>query len=329
MRILVVGGAGYIGSHTARELLDRGHQVAVLDDLSTGLKKNLFPEASFYEGSILDEGFLARSMGDFAPEAVVHLAAKKAAGESMQDPEKYSTSNLSGTISLLNACTRAQVKYFVFSSSAATYGSPQYLPMDEKHPTVPENYYGYTKLVIEQLLDWYDRLKGLRFAALRYFNAAGYDAARRITGLEQNPANLLPVVLEVAARMRPSMQVFGNDYPTADGTGVRDYIHVSDLAVAHGKALDRLVSEQPSFVVNLGVSRGYSVLEVVQMAARVTGRSIPHEIVGRRAGDPAEVVADARLAKTLLDWEARCSTLQSLVETTWAAYLANGVVRGD
>lgn len=327
MKIAVIGGAGYIGSHTVRELLDRGHQVAVFDNLSSGHRTNLFAEAQFWHGDILLPDQLRAFFAEVKPEGVVHLAAFKAAGESMLKPEKYSTNNIAGSLNILNAATEAGVKYFVFSSSAATYGAPKYLPMDENHPTEPENYYGYTKLAIEQYLKWYDQLKGLRYAALRYFNAAGYDVQGRISGLERNPANLLPVVMEVAAGMRTKMQVFGNDFDTVDGTGVRDYIHVNDLAIGHALAFEKLQSGSASFVVNLGVNRGASVLEVIQMAERVTGRTVAHDIVGRRAGDPAEVVADPRLAKELLGWQAQHSDLHTLVDTTWKAYLVNGVVK--
>lgn len=327
MRIAAFGGAGYIGSHTVRELLDHGHEVAVFDNLSSGLRQNLQSEASFFHGDLQQPTQIQAFLSDFKPDGVVHLAALKAAGESMTHPEKYSTQNISGSLNLINACVAHQVKYFVFSSSAATYGAPRYLPMDEAHPTDPENYYGYTKLAIEQYLQWYDKLKGLRFAALRYFNAAGYDAQGRVTGLEQKPANLLPVVMECAAGMRKSMQVFGNDYSTPDGTGVRDYIHVTDLAIGHRLAFEKLAASQESFTVNLGVSRGSSVLEVIQAAEKVSGRKVDYRIVERRPGDPAEVIADPRKALELLGWSAKHSDLENLVSTTWKAYVANGVVR--
>ncbi|MEI6876847.1 MAG: NAD-dependent epimerase/dehydratase family protein, partial [Spirochaetota bacterium] len=194
MKILVIGGAGYIGSHVAREFLDAGHSVTVFDNLSTGARGNLFPEATFIEGDILDYPALLSVMKG-GHDALIHLAAAKAAGESMTYPQKYSTQNLTGTINIINAAVEAGVLKMVFSSSAAVYGEPRYLPADEKHPTEPANYYGFTKLEIERILAWYDRLKGLRFAALRYFNAAGYDLKGRIKGLEQHPANLLPVVM--------------------------------------------------------------------------------------------------------------------------------------
>jgi UDP-glucose 4-epimerase len=325
MRIAAFGGAGYIGSHTVRELLDHGHQVAVFDNLSSGLRQNLQPEASFTHGDILQYSQVLSFLQEFQPEGVVHLAAFKAAGESMTHPEKYSTNNIAGSLNLLNACAASGVKYFVFSSSAATYGAPKYLPMDELHPTDPENYYGYTKLAIEQYLKWYDQLKGIKFAALRYFNAAGYDIKGRLNGLEQKPANLLPVVMECAAGTRKSMQILGNDYATPDGTGVRDYIHVNDLAVGHKMAFEHLAKGNPSFVVNLGVNRGASVLEVIHMAEQISGRKVNYQIVGRRAGDPAEVVADPSLAKKMLGWEAKHSDLRTLVETTWKAYQANHI----
>jgi UDP-glucose 4-epimerase len=318
MKILVVGGAGYIGSHVAREFLDSGHEVAIFDNLSTGSRENLFREERFIKGDILDYRSILKAMK--GQDAIIHLAAAKAAGESMVKPEKYSLQNLSGTVNIVNAAVEAGVGKLVFSSSAATYGEPQYLPIDEKHPTSPENYYGFTKLEIERILAWYDKLKGLRYAALRYFNAAGYDTRGRISGLEKNPANLIPVIMEAAAGMRPSLKVFGTDYPTKDGTGVRDYVHVSDLARGHVAALDWIARKDKSLVVNLGSEEGLSVLELVEEARRVTGKPIPVEIVGRRPGDPARLVASSALAKELLGWSARDSSVGTLISSTWAVY---------
>ena len=319
MKILVIGGAGYIGSHVSRAFLDRGDQVTVFDNLSTGTRENLFPEARFEEGDILDRGRLEAVLGG-GFDALVHLAAFKAAGESMEKPEKYSVNNISGTLSILNAACAAGVKRIVFSSSAAVYGEPEYVPLDEKHPTNPENYYGFTKLEIERFLGWYDKLKGIRFAALRYFNAAGYDAAGRVHGLERNPANLIPVIMEVAAGKRPELKVFGNDYPTPDGTGVRDYVHVSDLADAHVSGLDYIIRNDRSLTVNLGSEEGLSVLEILEAARRITGKPIPSTIVARRPGDPAKLVASSALAKRELGWTAKRSGVDSLVRTTWEAY---------
>lgn len=322
MKILIIGGAGYIGSHVAREFIDRGNDVTVFDNLSSGLRENLFPEARFVHGDILDPMALGALMRD-GFDALVHLAAFKAAGESMIKPEKYSVNNITGTLNILNAAVASGVSRVVFSSSAATYGEPQYLPIDEDHPTNPENYYGFTKLEIERFLAWYDKLKGVRFAALRYFNAAGYDVQGRIAGLERNPANLLPVVMEAACGMRPKVQVFGNDYDTIDGTGVRDYVHVTDLAVGHALALDYLVKNDASLTVNLGSESGLSVLQLIESARRITGKPVPAEIVGRRPGDPAKLTASASRARELLGWRARFSDVDTLVSSSWDAYRRN------
>jgi len=319
MKILIIGGAGYIGSHVAREFLDRGHRVTVFDNFSSGLRQNIFPEEEVIAGDILDYPALEKAMaGNF--DALVHLAAFKAAGESMLKPEKYSVNNISGTINILNAACAAGIRRLVFSSSAATYGEPKYVPIDEDHPTEPENYYGFTKLEIERFLAWYDKLKGLRFAALRYFNAAGYDVAGRIKGLERSPANLLPVVMEAACGMRPEVKVFGDDYDTPDGTGVRDYVHVNDLAVGHALALDYLVAKDASLTVNLGSESGLSVLQIIDAARRVSGRPIAVDIVARRPGDPAKLTASAARARDLLGWTARHSDVDTLVRTSWEAY---------
>ena len=319
MNILIVGGAGYIGSHVARAFLDKGHSVTVFDNLSSGSRGNLFPEAAFVEGDIRNERQLSDCLAA-GFDAFVHLAAFKAAGESMLIPEKYSVNNISGTLTLLNAATAAGVKFVVFSSSAAVYGEPQYLPIDERHPCEPENYYGFTKLEIERFLRWYDRLKGLRFAALRYFNAAGYDVAGRISGLERNPANLLPVVMEVACGMRSRLEIFGNDYDTPDGTCIRDYVHVSDLADAHVRALDYLVKNGVSLTVNLGSESGISVMTMVEKAREVTGMPIPTLIRPRREGDAANLVASSTAAAKLLGWKARYSDAETLLSSTWKVY---------
>ncbi|HPM73206.1 MAG TPA: UDP-glucose 4-epimerase GalE [Spirochaetales bacterium] len=319
MKVLVIGGAGYIGSHVCLEMMEAGHEVTVYDNLSSGLRENLFEGERFIQGDVLDAEGLARAMSE-GFDGVVHLAAFKAAGESMVAPEKYARNNINGTINILNAMCGAGIGRFVFSSSAAVYGEPTYLPVDEKHPTAPENFYGFTKLEIERILGWYDRLKGLRYSALRYFNAAGYDVRGRARGLERNPANLLPVIMEVAAGMRPELRVFGRDYDTKDGTGVRDYVHVNDLAVAHVAALERMERTNESLVVNLGSEEGLSVLEILEAARRITGKPVPATIEGRRPGDPAKLVASAALAAEKLGWKARYSDVDTLVETSWKAY---------
>ncbi len=321
MKVLIIGGAGYIGSHVVREFLDAGHEVSVFDNLSTGLRKNLQKEAGFYEGDILDQQTLAKAMS-VGFDAVVHLAAFKAAGESMTKPEEYAENNICGAINILNAMSRAGTRKIIFSSTSAVYGDPRYLPLDEKHSLNPVSFYGFTKLEIERLLEWYDRLRGIGFVSLRYFNAAGYDPRGRITGLEQNPANLIPIVLEVAAGLRKKVSVFGNDYDTSDGTGVRDYIHVADLSQGHLSALQYLEEGKPSLTVNLGTERGFSVLEVVKSARKISGEEIPVEITGRRAGDPAMVYAKASLAKKTLGWSARYRDIDEIIESQWKVYLA-------
>lgn len=322
MKILVIGGAGYIGSHVTRELLDNGYEAVVYDNLSSGKNENLFPDATFVQGDILDYEKLLETMKN-GIDGLIHLAAFKAAGESMERPEKYSVNNITGALNILNAASEAGVKRIVFSSTAAVYGEPVYLPIDENHPTNPENYYGFTKLEVERFLTWYDKLKGIRSAVLRYFNAAGYDPEGRISGLEVSPQNLLPIVMETAAGMRPEMKIFGDDYETRDGTGIRDYIHVSDLASAHVKALQKLERDDESFTVNLGSESGVSVKEMVETARRITGKEIPAVIVARRAGDPSTVLATAKTAEKVLGWKATRSDVETLISSTWKAYLKN------
>ncbi len=319
MHVLVIGGAGYIGSHVVTALIAAGNRVTVFDNLSSGLRINLQPGAAFVHGDIRRPDSLRAALAADV-EAVVHLAAFKAAGESMERPEKYADNNIGGTIQILNAMTEAGVSRFIFSSSAAVYGEPEYLPIDEDHPQKPENFYGFTKLEIERLLGWYDKLKGVRFAALRYFNAAGYAPDESVVGLEQNPANLLPVIMDVARGVRRELQIFGDDYETRDGTGVRDYVHVSDLARGHVQALDYIDKNDASLAVNLGSESGLSVLEILSAARRITGREIPARTVGRRAGDPAELVATSAFARETLGWKAELSDVDSLVETSWKVY---------
>lgn len=319
MKVLVVGGAGYIGSHVVKELMKAGHRVTVFDNLSSGLLQNLFPENDFIAGDILHpENLDAAFSRGF--DAFIHLAAFKAAGESMTAPEKYSVNNITGTLNLMNAAVKHGCLHMVFSSSAAVFGEPQYLPINEDHPKNPENYYGFTKLEIERFMDWYDQLKGLKFAALRYFNAAGYDPDGFPCGLEQNPANLLPVIMEVACGMRQKLQVFGTDYDTRDGTCIRDYVHVTDLAIAHVKALEYITSQNTSLKVNLGSETGVTVKEMLEAARRITGKEIPTDFVGRRAGDPACLYATSSFARETLNWTATHSDVDTLVSSTWGAY---------
>ncbi len=316
MNVLVTGGAGYIGSHVVLDLLDNGHEVTVLDDLSLGFETNVDNRANFIKGSTLSDQDLKTAFST-DPDAVVHLAAWKAAGESMVHPEKYSINNISGTLKLLAVMADSEVQKMVFSSSAAVYGFPEYLPVDEKHQTDPINYYGYTKLAIEDNLRWYSELRGISFVSLRYFNAAGYDPQKRVTEPEQNPQNLLPIVMEVASGKRNKLEIYGNDYNTADGTCIRDYIHVSDLASAHTKAIHFLQQERKDLIVNLGTGCGHSVLDVVHEAQQITQHPIPHEFVKRRKGDPEKLIASFEMAKDVLNWTPHQSDLKQILQTMW------------
>ncbi|MCB1043037.1 MAG: UDP-glucose 4-epimerase GalE [Acidobacteria bacterium] len=317
MRTLVVGGAGYIGSHVVLALLDAGpFHVAVLDDFSTGHRINVPDMAELFEGDFRDRTFLHQVFRAFRPQAVIHLAALKAAGESMNIPVTYANHNLIGSLGLIHTCLEYGIEAFVFSSTAAVYGDPVYLPLDEDHPTKPINFYGYTKLAIEEHLSWYSQLSGLSYASLRYFNAAGYDASGRVQGLETDPRNLIPIVMETAAGLRPSLSVFGDDYPTPDGTCVRDYIHVTDLADAHVRALEA-VAKHGSLICNLGTGSGFSVLEVLASARKVTSRPIPSVISARRPGDPPQLWASNDRATRLLGWKPQHSDLGTLLNTAW------------
>lgn len=319
MHVLAVGGAGYIGSHVVRALLDKGHKVTVFDNLSSGGRENLFKDAAFIHGDILNYEQIRQALKG-GIDAFIHLAAFKAAGESMVIPEKYSINNINGTVNLLNAAMETGVKKMVFSSSAAIYGEPKYLPVDENHPVNPENYYGFTKLEIEKFLQWYDRLKGLKYAALRYFNAAGYDVQQRIYGLERKPENLLPVVMETAAGIRSELSIFGDDYDTADGTCIRDYVHVNDLADAHVKSLEYIAEKNSSITINLGSQNGISVKEMVQKAREITGKPIAAQIAPRRPGDAVKMVASSRQALEILGWKAKYSDVDTLIRSTWKVY---------
>ncbi len=318
-RILVVGGAGYIGSHVVHDLAEAGHRVVLLDNLSTGDRRNRPPEVSLVVGDLVEGDELDAVLAD-GIDVVFHFAARKAVGESMEYPHRYSRNNLIGTLRLLAAMRQHGVSRFVFSSSAAVYGSPRYLPIDEAHACHPDNYYGYTKLAIEENLDWFDRLTGLRYASLRYFNATGYDLRHRVTTREKETANLTPIVMEAVIGMRDRVNVFGGDYETRDGTCIRDYIHVNDLADAHLAAMDALLSGSDSMVLNLGTETGSTVLEMLEAATRVFGVEIARDIVERRAGDPAVLVASSARARELLGWQPRRSDLDTVFDSMRVAY---------
>ena len=319
MHILVIGGAGYIGSHVVKALLKSGHRVSVYDNLSTGLEINYFKDAEYTVGDILDYPALHKAMSRDV-DAVIHLAAKKAVGESMENPEKYALNNIAGAINVLNAMSARSVKRLVFSSSAAVYGEPVYLPMDEKHPLKPMSFYGFTKYDMERYFEWYDRLKKIKYVSLRYFNAVGYDEEGDVRGLENNPQNLLPIVMEVANGSREKMKIFGNDYPTRDGTCIRDYIHVTDLGTAHAAAISYLEKAEESQIFNLGTSEGISVLEMVNKTEELIGRKINYEFAPRRPGDPAVITASAEKATRILGWKAEHSAVDNIILSTWQVY---------
>ena len=316
--ILVVGGAGYIGSHVVKSLRDAGRHPVVFDNLSTGLRENLFPDIPFIHGDLLIQEQIRDAMRGI--RSVIHLAALKAAGDSMLEPERYALHNLNGTVNLLHAAGTAGVRHFVFSSSAAVYGEPQYLPLDENHPTEPANFYGQTKLQIEMLLSWFSRLRNVRYAGLRYFNAAGYDPDREVRGLEKEPNNLLPLVLETLLGWRENLEVYGTDYDTEDGSCIRDYIHVSDLADAHLRALNFLEKYDEDLVLNLGTSKGISVLKILDAAKKVSEMDLPVILSDRRPGDPAVVLASAEKAERLLKWSPEFSDVETILKTMLATY---------
>ena len=319
MKVLVIGGAGYIGSHVVKEMMKKGHEVTVFDNLSSGLRENLFKENEFIYGNILISEDLDKAFAK-GFDAFVHLAAFKAAGESMVNPEKYSVNNITGTLNIMNQAVKHGCLKMIFSSSAAVFGEPEYLPIDEEHPKNPVNYYGFTKLKIEEFMEWYDKIKGLKFAALRYFNAAGYDPEGVVHGLEQKPENRLPRIMECAAGMRKELKIFGTDYATRDGTCIRDYVHVTDLADAHVKALDYISKKGESIKLNLGTEKGTTVKELIDASRRITKQEIPCVDDERRAGDPESLYATSKKAKELLNWEPKYSDVDTLVSSTWNVY---------
>ncbi|HLW85875.1 MAG TPA: UDP-glucose 4-epimerase GalE [Candidatus Sulfotelmatobacter sp.] len=313
MTVLVIGGAGYIGSHTARALRRAGHEVIVFDNLSTG-HEFLVSGFELVKGDVLDRPALARVLS--RADAIMHFAAFAYVGESVTNPQKYFRNNVEGGLSLLNAALEAGVKKIIFSSTCAVYGVPAKVPIAEDIPRQPVNPYGVSKLFFEQALEAYDRAYGFRYASLRYFNAAGADAGGQTGEMHDPESHLIPLALSAAAGHGSELQVFGSDYPTPDGTCVRDYIHVTDLADAHVKALDHLSAGKSSFAANVGTGSGNSVQEVIRMIEDVTGKRVPHKIGPRRPGDPPALVADPRKAQELLQWKASRS-LRDIVATAW------------
>ena len=316
MKILVVGGAGYIGSHMVKRLGVAGCDVVTLDNLSGGYRDAvLFGE--FIEGDIADRALLDRIFSLHRIDAVMHFASFIQVGESMRDPAKYYQNNVANSLNLLDAMRDRQVNRFIFSSTAAIFGEPVAVPIDENHPKVPINPYGRTKLMLEQVLADYDRAYGLKSICLRYFNAAGADPDGQLGERHEPETHLIPLVLQAASGRRESISVFGRDYDTPDGTCIRDYIHIADLCEAHWLGLQSLLNGGGSQCFNLGNGNGFSVQEVIDVAAGVTGRSIPVVNAPRREGDPARLVADAALAKKVLGWRPRYASLETIVSHAW------------
>ena len=320
MKVVIIGGAGYIGSHVVLDALERGCDVTVFDDLSTGCKENINENVQFIHGSTLSISDLSKLFKVKKYDAVVHLAASKAAGESMLEPTMYARNNIIGGQNVINACSDYNIKIIIFSSSAAVYGLPQYKLIDECHPLYPTNYYGQTKLHIEESLKWFSKLKGIKYASLRYFNAAGHDLKKRVKSLEINPQNLIPRVMEVAIGRKKQVAVYGNNYNTKDGTGVRDYIHVSDLAKAHIDSINYISNNKENLIINLGNEIGYSVLDVINKSSKICEKKIKHRIEARREGDIGSLIANTDLAKKLIGWKPKYSDLDTIVNSTWEIY---------
>ncbi len=317
MNVLVCGGAGYIGSHTVYELIEQGHSVVVFDSLVKGHKAAVHKDAKLYIGDLRDRDAIDRVFAENKIDAVIDFAAFSLVGESCSQPLEYFDNNVYGTLRLLEAMNRAGVKKIVFSSTAATYGEPKSIPILESDATEPINPYGETKLTVEKMLKWSDKAYGIKYVALRYFNAAGAHISGEI-GEDHSPeSHLIPIILQAAAGVRDHISIFGNDYPTPDGTCVRDYIHVTDLADAHIKALEKLERDNTSATYNLGNGTGFSVKEVIETAKAVSGRPIKVLEEDRRAGDPPTLIASSKRAIEELGWKPRFNTLPMIIETAW------------
>ncbi len=315
MNILVSGGAGYVGSHAARWLARAGHDVWIYDNLSQG-HRGAAPPDRLIVAELEDRETLVRTMTEKRIDAVMHFAANALVGESVENPSKYYNNNIGGSIALLDAMRSAGVWRIVFSSTTATYGEPEQVPITEQEPQKPINPYGFTKLVIERALEDYARAYGFGYAALRYFNAAGASPDGDL-GEDHTPeSHLIPLVLQVALGQREAISIFGEDWPTPDGTCIRDYVHVDDLADAHLKALE-LLRPGEGLKLNLGTGRGYSVREVIDACRRASGHAIPAKSAPRRPGDPAELIADSSLAKQVLGWTPKYTDIDAIVETAW------------
>jgi UDP-glucose 4-epimerase len=317
MRVVVTGGAGYIGSHVVRDLIQAGYEPIIIDDLSKGHKPSIPEGICFHSFDIKDTDKVYETFNKYRPQAVMHFAGSTEVGESVKKPGQYFRNNILSGINLLDAMAEFKVESIVFSSTAAVYGEPEQTPITEEHPKVPTNPYGESKLFFEHILARYKTAYGIRSTCLRYFNAAGAHHSEEI-GEDHNPeSHLIPIILQTALGLRDEVAIFGTDYPTADGTCIRDYIHVEDLSSAHILALKALLEGAMGSVYNLGNGQGFSVREVINTAQEVVGKSIPHKVAGRRIGDPAVLVASSDKIKRELDWKPKYSDLKIIIETAW------------
>ncbi|MBQ8168395.1 UDP-glucose 4-epimerase GalE [bacterium] len=317
MSILVLGGAGYIGSHTVYELIDNGEDVVIVDNLQTGYIEAVHPKAKFYKGDIRDKEFLDNVFKSEKIDAVIHFAASSLVGESMTDPLKYYDNNLYGTMILLKSMVENNIDKIVFSSTAATYGEPENIPILESDKTEPTNTYGETKLSMEKMFKWVAQAHNIKFVSLRYFNACGAHKSGKIGEAHKPETHLIPLILQVPNNQRSEIKIFGDDYKTPDGTCIRDYIHVTDLANAHILAVEYLKKGNESNVFNLGNGIGFSVKEVIDVARKVTGHPIPATISPKRSGDPAKLIASSEKAKNILGWNPQYDNIETIVASAW------------
>lgn len=320
MKILVTGGAGYIGSHAVYHLIDQGHDVVVVDNLSTGHKEACHPESHFYQGDIKDAAWLDAVFDKERVEGVLHFAAKSLVGESMTKPILYFDNNVYGTQVLLETMLKHGVDKIVFSSTAAVYGEPIQIPIDEDHPTRPISPYGQSKRMMEELMYWTSKAHALRYVSLRYFNVAGAHREALVGEVHSPETHLIPIVLQVANGQREQLDLYGDDYDTPDGTCIRDYIDIDDLIKAHVLALEKLDQGMPSQIINLGNGRGFSNQEIISVSRQVTGHPIPVNLAPRRLGDPAVLIASNEKAKTCLGWEPKQTNLEQTIAQAWAFY---------
>lgn len=317
MSVLVLGGAGYIGSHAVYQLIDRGIDTVVVDNLQTGHRKAVHPEARFYEGDLRDEAFLNSVFEKETITQVLHFAASSLVGESVEKPLEYFRNNVYGLQVLLEVMQKHGVKEIVFSSTAAVYGEPETVPITENEPANPTNPYGESKLMMEKMMRWCEEAYGIRYVSLRYFNVAGARADAEI-GEDHTPeTHLVPIILQVALGQREHISIYGDDYPTPDGTCIRDYVHVEDLIDAHLLALNYLSRQGESTIINLGSSRGFSVSEMIKEAREVTGHPVPAAAAPRRAGDPSTLVASSEKAKAILGWEPARTNIKTILQDAW------------